>query len=50
MSKERNRMTVRIKQAFMGVVNGTPKVLGLGYDDKVYYYTSDGWKKVRVTP
>ena len=45
--KERIRMNLTIKQITIGSLGGGPRVFGLGDDNKVYYWTSEGWKALK---
>lgn len=46
MATPRTKMT--IKQITIGDLGGMPQVFGLGDNDKVYYYTSKGWKELKA--
>lgn len=41
---KRYRMAVQIRQITIGNLGGVDKIFGLGYDNRVYYWTSEGWK------
>lgn len=46
ISKEVNDKDSQIKQAFSTFIKGSPKILGLSEDSKIYYYTNEGWKEL----
>lgn len=47
MSREERRMTVHIKQITVMKLWDVDRIIGLGENDKIYYYTNEDWKLIK---